>query len=88
MSRALNEYNGEMDYVYTTYVRGMLLFREIRDLIGNKDFVAALKFYFKENCFGIAEPADLIYAFERASKRQLETYMMSWIDGKEQLISK
>ena len=30
MNRALGEYNGEMDYVYTTYVRGMLLFREIR----------------------------------------------------------
>ena len=88
MNRALDEYSGEMDYVYTTYVRGMLLFREIRDMVGGKDFLEALKFYFKENCFKIAEPADLIYAFEKVSRKNLEGYMMSWIEGKEVLVAK
>ncbi|MDR0850171.1 MAG: M1 family metallopeptidase [Christensenellaceae bacterium] len=88
MDRALNEYNGEMDYTYTTYVRGMLFFRDIRDIIGGKDFIAALKFYYKENCFKIASPADLIYAFEKISHKNLEAYMMSWIEGREVLVAR
>ncbi len=82
MNRALNEYDTEPEYVYVTYIKGMLLFDELRSVIGAKNFERGLQTYFKENKFSNATQKDLVSAFERVALRNLKSFFSSWIEGK------
>ena len=82
MSRNVNDFSGEMEYVYVTYVKGVLFFDSLEETIGEKNFLKALKHYFKENEFKIATPDDMISSFEIVTKRSLEGFFDSWINGK------
>lgn len=82
MNRSLDEYRSEVEYVYITYVKGMLLFDNIDEIIGREKFIKCLRKYFKENCFKIATPEKLISAFEDGSGVELESFFDSWISGK------
>ena len=82
MNRSLNEFNTEPEYVYVTYVKGMLLFDTLRELLGSQKFEKCLKKYFEENKYKISKPENLISSFEKASKTKLETLFNAWIDGK------
>lgn len=82
MSRNVNEFSGEMEYTYISYVKGVLFFDNLEKTVGEKNFLKALKHYFKENKFKNATPDDLISSFEIVTKRSLEGFFKSWIDGK------
>lgn len=81
LTRTLNDYNTEPEYVYMAYVKSMLLFDSIRDLIGDKKFFKALSYYFEENKMTNVTQLELINAFEKSSNRSLEGVFNSWIDG-------
>lgn len=87
MTRPSNEYGDETEYSYMTYVKGALMLDDVRNTIGDSAFKAALKKYYADNKFGIAEPQDLIGAMEKASKRQLDVLFDSWLDGNVKLYS-
>ena len=80
--RAVNEYSTEPEYTYCTYIKGVLMFDSLYQLIGKKDFNQALKTYYNNNKFSNAAPNDLIQAFNETSKQNLENFFSSWIDGK------
>ena len=80
--RAVNEYETEPEYTYCTYVKGVLMFESLYQLIGEKDFINSLQTYFENNKFKNATPEDLIIAFEEASKQNLQNFFNSWIKGK------
>lgn len=81
MDRALNEYKTEPEYIYISYVKGMLLFDSLREVLGKKAFDKCLKAYFK-TCQGTnATPQDLISVFQNTSLRNLESFFNSWING-------
>ncbi len=82
MNKNVNDYRGDMEYVYVTYVKGVLFFENLDELVGNKNFLKSLKLYFNQNCFKIATPENLISAFETTCKRSLESYFDSWINAK------
>lgn len=82
MNRALNEYDTEPEYVYVTYVKGMLLFDSLRDAVGQTNFERALKTYFEENKFTNVTPSHLISVFEKVSLRDLNSFFNSWLEGK------
>ena len=82
MNRRLDEFDTEPEYVYNVYVKGMLFFDSIRELIGDKDFFNGLKEYYANNAFSIATSQDLLRAFESASGKNLEGIFDSWISGK------
>ena len=82
MTKNVNEFKGDLDYVYVTYVKGVLFFENLNDLVGDKNFAKAIKLYFNENCYKNARPENLISAFERTCKRSLESFFDSWINGK------
>ncbi len=86
MNRALNQYNNESEYVYVAYVKGMLIFDNIREVIGDEKFFASLQTYFTNNKFKIATPEHLISAFEKASNMPLGEIFSSWIDGKVKIM--
>ena len=51
MNLAVNEYKSEYEYVYMVYVKGMLLFNDLRTKVGDDAFFASLKKIQKENRF-------------------------------------
>lgn len=87
MDRNLSEFKTEPEYVYLTYVKGMLLFDTLREILGMYKFTKCLQTYYKQNSFKIAKPEDMISAFEKASNTKLETIFKSWIEGKVILLN-
>lgn len=82
MTRNVNDFSGDMAYTYVTYVKGVLFFDNLEETVGKKNFLKALKLYFKQNKYKNATPDDLISAFEVVTKRNLEGFFSSWVDGK------
>lgn len=87
MNRKLNEYNNESEYVYIAYVKGMLIFDSLKEILGHDKFITCLQTYFKDNKFGISTPDKLIDSFEKASKSDLSSFFESWINGKVKIIA-
>jgi aminopeptidase N len=82
MNRALDEYNNESEYVYIAYVKGLLLFDNVREILGNDIFIHCLQDYYKDHAFKIATPDSMIASFEKSSQTELSSLFESWINGK------
>ena len=80
--RAVNEYETEPEYTYCTYVKGVLMYESLYQLIGEKSFVKGLQIYFANNKFQNTKPEDLINAFNESGKQDLSNFFNSWIKGK------
>lgn len=80
--RAVNEYETEPEYTYCTYVKGVLMYESLYQLVGEKAFLKGAKLYFENNKFKNAIPQDLISAFENTSKKELNNFFDSWLKGK------
>ena len=74
MVRPLNEFDTENEYVYVSYIKGMLMFASVGELLGNKKMDACLKYYYDCNKFKESTPDDLIEAFNRASGKNLTSF--------------
>lgn len=81
MTRASNEYPTEYEYMYMTYVKGELMFNNIRQLIGEEKFFCSLRQYYKDNKFKVATPAHLFAAFEKAARTDVEPLFNAWLKG-------
>ena len=80
MQRAVWEYPSETEYVVMTYNKGMLMFDQLREVMGSS-FEKGLKTYFEENKCKIAKPEDMIASFERAFGGNLEEWFAAWLNG-------
>lgn len=81
MLRSLNEYNTEPEYIYMAYVKSVLMYDNLKEIIGKDKFIKSLKYYYNQNKGLNAEPSDLIYAFSKVCGGDLETYFNSWLNG-------
>lgn len=81
MARDLDEFGTENEYVYLSYVKGMLMFSNLNDLLGKSKMTKCLKYYFECNKFKEATPDDLITAFNKASGKDLTSFFNSWFEG-------
>ncbi len=81
MDRALNEFATEGEYVCMTYVKGQLLFDNLRSTIGDKHFFAGLKKYYAQNMFANVKQPHMVGAFEAASGRDLDGWFNAWVKG-------
>ena len=82
MNRPSYAYKNEYEYVCMTYVKGELMFCNIRKIIGDSDFFAALKKYYERSKYKVTTPQDLIGAFEDTSKKDLEGIFDAWLEGR------
>lgn len=80
--RPVNEYATEPEYTYCTYVKGVLMYESLYQIIGEKNFIKSLNFYFENNKYKNATKENLIYAFETISKTELKNFFDSFIKGK------
>lgn len=87
MNRSLNEFDTEPEYVYNVYIKGMLFFDNLREIIGDKDFFKGLKEYYAKNAFTNVTSQNLLMAFEKVSGKNLEGLFDSWINGKISILS-
>lgn len=81
MNRPLDKFATEPEYVYAAYVKGMIMFDDIRNLVGDKKFYDSLKNYFKQYAGKNATPKDLITVFEDTTNRRLKAIFNSYLDG-------
>ncbi len=81
MNRNIHNFKTETEYVYLTYVKGVLMFDSINDIIGDAKMQKSLRYFYEQNMFGIVTPSDLIEAFESVAHKKLAGYIMSWLDG-------
>lgn len=81
MNRNLSEYDTESEYVYMSYIKGMLFYNNLREIVGEDKFVESLKQYVKDYSFKVATPEDMIKSFEKVCKMELENLLNSWING-------
>ncbi len=86
MDRKLNEFNTDPEYTYLTYVKGMIMFSNLRSVIGNNKFFKALQTYFNEFKGKNATPSDLIKCFQKASNNSIVSFFDSYLKGKVKVI--
>jgi hypothetical protein len=73
-----DDFDGGREYVFAAYSKAPLGFEAIREEIGDEAFFGALNAYVDEFVFGVAEPADLLAAFETASGQDLQDLWDHW----------
>jgi len=78
----VNEYNSEYEYSYMIYVRGVLMFDSLRDVIGESKLIKGLKKFYTKYKFSIATTDDFIVSMRKAAGKDIETFMDSWLQGK------
>ncbi len=81
MNRNIHKFNTETEYVYLTYVKGVLMFDSISEMIGQDKMIKVLQDFYSENAFQNSKPADLVESFENVTHKKLASYIMSWLDG-------
>ena len=81
MNRNLHKFSTETEYVYLTYVKGVLMFDSIADVIGEQKMQKALKKFYEDNMFKVVTPSELISAIESVSHKKIAGFVMSWLDG-------
>lgn len=82
MDRKLNEYKTEPEYVYMAYVKGMLMYDNLRQILGEKKFDKAIKYYFETNKGKNVKLEDMIKCFNKSTRSDLTSFFDSWIGGK------
>jgi aminopeptidase N len=70
-------------YSGIVYGKGGLFFHALRQEIGDRAFFEALQQYYQARKYGIAQPADLLAAFEQAAGRELDAFYQQWLYAPE-----
>jgi len=83
MNRDLNSFRSSHEYVFMTYVRGMLLFCDLEMLLGRKRVAGALQTFAREAQFTFATQEKLITSMERSTNVKLRTFFESFLCGAE-----
>lgn len=81
MNLAVNEYQNDYEYSYMVYVKGVIMFDSLKQMVGEKKLVAGLKKYFAENKFKIASKESFLKAFKSACHKDLETFFEGYLNG-------
>ena len=80
--RSVNEYKTEPEYTYCTYIKGVLMYDSLYQLVGKDKFYKSLKQYFLDNKYTNTTPEKLINTFETVCKQDLTNFFNSWLLGK------
>ena len=81
MNRSVSTFNTETEYVYLTYVKGVLMFDSIGEAIGQTRMNRCLQALYQTYAMEEVTPLELIECFEKASGRSLKSFITSWLDG-------
>ena len=78
MTTHADRYMYNRSYSTSAYRKGALLLAQLKYIIGEKDFEATLKRYFKDWAFKHPTPNDFIRCAEKTSGMELEWFLTDW----------
>lgn len=81
MNLCVNEYQNDYEYSYMIYVKGVIMFDSLKNMVGEKSVVAGLKKYYSDNKFKIASTEAFLQAFEQACHKDLKNYFDGFLNG-------
>jgi hypothetical protein len=85
-TRPARDYRNAFQYTAIVACKGALMFRALRQLIGDEGFFAALKNYYKSNMFEVVEPdemRDIFLAQSQPSQRRAVVRLFNrWLSSK------
>jgi len=81
MNLAVNEYQNDYEYSYMVYVKGVIMFDSLADMVGEKNVVLGLKKYYQDNKFKVATAEDFFAAFEKACHKDLREFFNGFLSG-------
>ena len=81
MDLAVNEYQNDYEYSYMVYIKGVIMFDSLKNMVGKDKVVAGLKKYFRENKFKNATKLDFFEAFKTACHKDLNGFFEGFLDG-------
>lgn len=82
MTRKLTEYSTEPEYTYMAYVKSVLMFHTLEDLVGTKKFISSLKYIYSKYAMKNITKEQFIESFEANCNIPLEQFFDSWLNGK------
>ena len=82
MDRPVCDFKTEPEYIQCTYTKGVLLFNNIKELIGEKKFINALGEYYQSFKYQNATCEDLIAVFVDYGGAKIEKVFATWLEGK------
>ena len=81
MNLCVNEYQNDYEYSYMVYVKGVIMFDSLKNMVGEKSVVAGLKRYYTDNKFKIASTESFLKSFEQACHQDLKNYFDGFLNG-------
>ena len=81
MNLAVNQYQNDYEYSYMVYVKGVIMFDSLKDMVGEKSIIDGLKKYYSANKFKIATANDFFEAFGSACHKDLKNYFDGFLNG-------
>ena len=81
MNLPVNEYQNDYEYSYMVYVKGVIMFDSLSQMVGKKKIVQGLKKYYAENKFKIANKTRFFDAFKSACHKDLEKFFEGYLNG-------
>ena len=81
MNLCVNEYQNDYEYSYMVYVKGVIMFDSLKNMVGEKNVIAGLKKYYLDNKFKIASTESFLKAFEQACHKDLRNYFDGFLNG-------
>lgn len=81
MNLAVNEYQNDYEYSYMVYVKGVIMFDSLKDVVGEKKLLAGFKKYYAENKFKNATKQDFYDAFSAGCHKDLKGFFEGFLNG-------
>ena len=81
MNLPVNEYQNDYEYSYMVYVKGVIMFDSLKNMVGEKNVVAGLKKYYSDNKFKNASSEEFFASFEAACHKDLKNYFDGFLNG-------
>lgn len=81
MNLSVNEYQNDYEYSYMIYVKGVIMFDELKNVVGENRILDGLKKYYSDNKYKIATKQDFYNAFKIACHKDLEGYFEGYLEG-------
>jgi len=81
MNLPVYKYQNDYEYSYMVYVKGVIMFDSLSQMVGEKKVVQGLKKYYAENKFKFATKQDFFDAFKSACHKDLETFFNGYLNG-------
>ncbi len=81
MDRPLDQFNTEPEYVQCVYNKSVIMYDSLRQMIGQRKFMRAIKDLYKNYSYQNISPQTLIASFIDSTGYNLEGFFNSWLRG-------